>query len=297
VSYQEAGKRVEIGCKRCGRWFWVFPNNHLRGKGCKICAQQDRGKRESEEYSTDVIGRFRIVHGEKYDYSNVVCKNAIQEVEIRCLTCNSVFLQRPSCHLRGDGCKKCADRMNGENRKNAEKEEVLGKFYKVHGDRYDYSNVAYDGDDVKVSIKCKKCNHMFLQTPSHHKLGNGCPRCNESSGEILVSKILESSDIKFERQKAISGCCYRRRLLFDFYFSMNGHEFAIEYNGIQHYRPVSIFGGEAGFLQTTCRDEIKRRFCKEKGIRLIEIPYTENSLGKISKTLREQVGITGESLT
>ena len=80
VSYKESGKRIEIGCKRCGRWFAVFPGNHLRGNGCKMCAQKDRGKRESEEYSIDIVNRFKVIHGEKYDYRNVACKNATQTV-------------------------------------------------------------------------------------------------------------------------------------------------------------------------------------------------------------------------
>ena len=46
---------------------------------------------------------------------------------------------------------------------------------------------------------------------------------------------------------------------------------AVEYNGIQHYEPVEIFGGIEGFKQTIARDEAKREKCKIEGIHLIEV--------------------------
>nr|WP_321510156.1 hypothetical protein [uncultured Celeribacter sp.] len=51
---------------------------------------------------------------------------------------------------------------------------------------------------------------------------------------------------------------------------------AIEYNGEQHYAPVALFGGEAGFAATRARDEKKRQLCAENGVRLIEFSYDES---------------------
>lgn len=44
----------------------------------------------------------------------------------------------------------------------------------------------------------------------------------------------------------------------------------IEYQGLQHYESVDVFGGVEGLQNTRRRDEIKRKKCKEKGVRLIE---------------------------
>lgn len=46
---------------------------------------------------------------------------------------------------------------------------------------------------------------------------------------------------------------------------------AIEYNGIQHYKPVDIFGGFEGFLATQSRDKLKRNKCKTNGVQLLEV--------------------------
>ena len=54
------------------------------------------------------------------------------------------------------------------------------------------------------------------------------------------------------------------------------HGIAIEYQGIQHYRPVDIFGGEAGFAATVERDERKRRICDLAGVQLECIRYDES---------------------
>jgi len=47
----------------------------------------------------------------------------------------------------------------------------------------------------------------------------------------------------------------------------------IEYQGEQHYRPVSIFGGEDSFKSQIKRDKIKKKYCKSNNIELLIIPY------------------------
>jgi hypothetical protein len=68
---------------------------------------------------------------------------------------------------------------------------------------------------------------------------------------------------------------------------------AIEYQGEQHYRPIDVFGGEAGFAATVERDERKRRICKLAGIKLECIRYDESvddRLRQIAGSCRSKVG-------
>jgi len=56
---------------------------------------------------------------------------------------------------------------------------------------------------------------------------------------------------------------------------------AIEYNGVQHYKYSPYFHkSKKDFYSQVHRDDWKRKICKEKNIKLIEIPYwvTENNL-------------------
>lgn len=47
----------------------------------------------------------------------------------------------------------------------------------------------------------------------------------------------------------------------------------IEYQGLQHYEAVDVFGGVEGLQNAKRRDEIKREKCKENGVKLVEWNY------------------------
>jgi hypothetical protein len=48
---------------------------------------------------------------------------------------------------------------------------------------------------------------------------------------------------------------------------------AIEYQGQQHYQPVTAFGGEEGHARLRERDAEKRRLCRENGVNLVDVRY------------------------
>ena len=54
----------------------------------------------------NVIERFEIVHGDKYDYSLVEYVNSKSKIKIICKE-HGIFEQIPNSHLNGNGCKKC----------------------------------------------------------------------------------------------------------------------------------------------------------------------------------------------
>ena len=54
------------------------------------------------------------------------------------------------------------------------KESFILKSKRIHGNRYDYSKVEYNGNKVKVIIICPTHNKEFLITPNHHMRGKKC---------------------------------------------------------------------------------------------------------------------------
>lgn len=100
-----------------------------------------------------------------------------------------------------------------------------------------------------------------------------------SRGEIKIHQILERNNVNFIEEyefpdlKSPNG----KPLRFDFavFDDDNNLDFLIEYQGKQHYQAVSKFGGKTGLYQQQFNDNLKRKYCAEKGIILIEIPYTE----------------------
>jgi len=58
----------------------------------------------------------------------------------------------------------------------------------VHGDKYDYSEAEYVNTHVPVKIKCLECGGVFLQEPSSHLAGHGCPKCNKKQTQRRVDQ-------------------------------------------------------------------------------------------------------------
>ena len=103
-----------------------------------------------------------------------------------------------------------------------------------------------------------------------------------SRGEIKISEILDMNDMVYQEEYSFNGLNSQngRALRFDFcVFDDDGKiDFLIEYQGKQHYQPVSKYGGKRGYYQQQYNDNQKRRFCALHNIKLIEIPYTEEHL-------------------
>ena len=61
-------------------------------------------------------------------------------------------------------------------------------------------------------------------------------------------------------------------LPFDFY--LHDYNVCIEYDGIQHFKPIEYFGGEEAFQKRQLNDKIKTEYCIDNHITLIRLPYT-----------------------
>jgi hypothetical protein len=126
--------------------------------------------------------RFRDKHGDKYDYSRVVYQGSSSKVTIVCYK-HGEFAQAPSNHLTGQGCVRCSLEKSSA-MKTKSTNTFINESIAVHGDTYDYCEVDYKKQRVKVIIRCY--NHgRFSQTPKEHISGKGCVKCgNERTGKI-----------------------------------------------------------------------------------------------------------------
>jgi len=210
----------------------------------------------------DIINRFRVTHGDLYDYSKVSYTNNSSKVLIICKKHGEVLVN-PHQHWKGSGCPKCFK----ESRKTSQ-EVAIKKLIEVHGKEYDYSNSRYISLEKPINIGCKVHGEVNINYYSHLK-GSGCPKCTESTGESIVRKYLVENNIIFEKEKSFEGCSYKKPLRFDFYLPESGT--CIEVDGEQHHRIFDYFGGQVGFEEIQKRDSIKNEFCKRHGIKLIRI--------------------------
>ena len=114
----------------------------------------------------------------------------------------------------------------------------------------------------------------MIKSVSGHTLRNGTSQscgCIKSRGEEKISKILAENNITFSRQFSFNNCRSKNNnlLYFDFIiYKDNGALLVIEYQGGQHYGDVPEH-----WTSPEENDSIKRMFCREKNIEMIEIPY------------------------
>lgn len=168
-------------------------------------------------------------------------------------------------------CKKCHDEYRISLTK-SNTDDFVSKSNRLHNYKYSYTKTRYTKSCNKVIITCPT-HGDFKQTPNHHLSGIGCPICNSSKGEIEISKLLTENNVKFKEQHRFDDCRNKQPLPFDFY--LPELDTCIEYDGIQHYRPVDYFGGKGALEKRKMIDKIKTEYCKENNIRLIRIRYNQ----------------------
>lgn len=164
VIYINSNVKVKIECPKHGIFLKRYHNHYKLKQGCPKCSPH-RGLTHKE-----IISKFKGVHGDIYDYSQVLYINRDTKVEIICRKHGS-FWQTPTNHITGNGCKQCyIERFRKDT------PHFINNAKKVHGDKYDYSRVKYKTLKTKVEIICRK-HGSFWQTPNNHITGNGCPQC------------------------------------------------------------------------------------------------------------------------
>ena len=163
--------------------FKQTPQTHLRGSGCNACDNEKRLK-TTEQF----INEAKKIHGDRYDYSLVDYKGAHINVEIIC-PLHGVFKQTPSSHLTGSGCSVC---YNEKRLKTTEQFIIDAK--KIHGDRYDYSLVKYNGNKKNIIIICP-IHGEFKQTPNRHLCGDNCPKCCTTNIKSTLDEFIKKANL------------------------------------------------------------------------------------------------------
>lgn len=273
VEYVNSSTKVIIQCPDHGP-FEQLPAGHLTGFGCYDCGRVISG--ETQRLSKDeFIDRSRVVHDGKYGYDLVNFVDTKTKVVIICLD-HGPFEQEPSAHMTGQGCNKC-----GEDKKRLSKADFIKRSKEIHFDQYDYKQVKYENSYTHVEIYCPK-HGPFSQPPASHLKGHGCPDCQASRGELTIAAILDRLGTECIRQWTHPQCRDKGLLKFDFY--LPNINLLIEYDGIQHFKPINFTGRKIEkelleeFNAIQRRDEIKTAFAQSNGIELLRIPYTVSDL-------------------
>ena len=254
VRYDE---NFEANCEKHGVLKINYKN--IQRTGCTKCNLDNKQSTQQKKF----IEKSTIKHLDKYSYEKVKYVNNRTKVIVICKK-HGEFKISPMNHLNGNGCESCSK---------LDITDFIERSKLAHGDKYIYDKSIYINDITKIEVICPT-HGSFLQRPSSHFSGNGCPSCRWSLGEKKVSSFLEKNLIRFETQKRFPECKNKFQLKFDFY--LTDLNILIEYDGIQHFMPVDYFGGAEAFEYQKKLRKIKEKFCEEQKIELVKISYLDD---------------------
>lgn len=281
-KYKDANTPTEHYCEVHGVISKIIPFNALRGAGCVRCHGERIGnyrRKLEDEYIAELhIKNPTVMLVGAYINANIPTAHY-------CEVHQTVWNISPSAALRGQGCQLCKNERIGNALRKSE-EQYIEELAVVN------PNIVlcgkYQNSRTPTLHKCLIHDYEWSPAPNSILSGHGCPKCNESKGEMRITRWLEQYKINNIPQKRFTNCSDIKPLPFDFYIpELN---ICIEYQGEQHYRPVN-FGGisdeEAynNFLVVRRHDEIKSNYCDQNNIQLICVPYFEDIDDYLNKNL------------
>ncbi len=166
---------IEIICNKHKEVFFARPSAHLlhtKTGGCPKCFSEIR------MVPFDIfLERANFIFGDRYLYQEKDYHGTATDMKIYCIEHEKYFYKKPKYFLRDKiGCHLCRTKSIRE-KLGMNSFDFINKAQKIHGFRYDYSNVNYISVDFKIEIICRE-HGPFPQSPRTHLQGSGCPQCN-----------------------------------------------------------------------------------------------------------------------
>lgn len=240
---------------------------HSRNPAHCGCMSKYYSEKQGERYRKDLSGeRFGALTVLRMEYE----AGSMSRVVCRC-DCGSI-ISKPITYLTSGNTTSC-----GCVQKQRASESSTKDFTGIVSN-WGVEFICRDHMDNKHKwfwkCKCGQCGSEFIALPAKilngHTTSCGCSR--RSSGEKMVENILKDMDLTYITEYPIDCGKKKKHLRLDFF--LPEYNIGIEYDGKQHFEPIDYFGGEESFYDTVDRDRIKRKYCQDNNIRLLELPYT-----------------------
>ena len=258
INYIKMNEKVIIVCKEHGD-FEQTPSNHITHKeGCQKCVGNYLSNAE------EFIEKAKLIHNDKYDYSNINYINNHTNVTIICKE-HGDFEQTPQTHLSGCGCKCC-----GIARMKIKQKTDVDDFIKnaniIHNNKYEYSKMNYINARIKIVVTCK-IHGNFEQQPDSHLRGCGCPYCVNKTEFILYEYLQKLYEITKQFKKDwCKNNDTNKYLPFD--FCIEELKIILELDGRQHFEQVMNWKTPEEQYEN---DKYKEKCANENGYSIIRL--------------------------
>lgn len=256
-------------CKcSCGQLTTVL-GKHLLSGAIKSCGCYQKDHTTALDIKGQKFGRWTAIEKVKKDKRN----NWIWRCVCECGTERLLTVHT----LISGGSKSCGCLKSELTHKRQFKSLIGKRFGKLVVQEQVADHIYPDGSH-RAKYRCL-CDCGGITEVTSISLTSGSVRscgCTLSFGEEKVARILNENVVTYKKQKSYKdllsdkGC----RLRFDFYIPEGNY--LIEYDGVYHYKAS---GRSWSTQEYTARvqhhDRLKNEYCKEHGIPLIRIPYTQ----------------------
>lgn len=161
---------------------------------------------------------------------------------------------------------------------------ISNSLYDISFVRNNYKNPSYLKNISKYSyeeieITCPYCKKTYIIKAKEINDGeNKCPVCTKGTfPERVMRSLLKNNNIYFEEQVYVSSI----NKIFDFY--LKNHNIVIETHGLQHYKDINFMNHK----KTVKSDQMKRIYCQENNIQLIEINCSKSDVHFIIEEIKK----------
>jgi len=189
IEYVNLNTKITIICPRHGE-FQQKPSKHLIGQDCRKCMKYKLRKKfqlSKEEF----LKRSNKTHNNKYDYSKVNYINAHRKVIIICPD-HGEFYQIPNCHMRKNGCPRCA-----YSNKSKQADEWLSNINNIEQEKIIYikeNKFLVDGFNKRTNTIYEYYGDFWHGNPKLYKSNELNKRLKIKFGE-LYNKTIERAKI------------------------------------------------------------------------------------------------------
>lgn len=189
-------------------------------------------------------------------------KNSATHIECKCTACANIWNPTPNDLLRGHGCPKCRHKLGAERR--VIPHDVFVERVKNKKPQIEILGI-YVNAKTAIKCRCKICGHIWYpKAGAVLYSNNGCPACSHSSTSFIEQVIF----LAFAYALPDCEVSSRNRSLINSELDVYVKELkvAIEYGSYVWHR------------HNLKKDKDKQEECREKGIRLIRIYDSCNTL-------------------
>lgn len=265
-EYRNVETVLKTRCPKGHAWTSSY-SNFKSGYRCPKCNVEDK---ESQSLKKDrkvlIDNGYEVMGFEK-------CKGRFFTDSCFTVKCRKGHITKKTIRSIRSGKLSCVECM--KNKKKTLKE--IDEIFRTYGYNIVLHN-GYENNQSRFLISCKNGHRFDTTYASFQQRDKRCCFCDEgiigiSKGEKKISSFLDENNIEYIYQYKIDGCKLKSSLPFDFY--LPNYNVLIEFDGEQHYKIVSHFGGLDKFISQKIADTIKNEYCKKNNITLIRIPYWE----------------------